>query len=66
MVDYLLTEETEKRLVEIGWSHFPVRPVEVDESCVEVSDVKTMEVNYEEVYDYLEQTAEELREIFVR
>lgn len=66
LIDYLLKPETERRMVEMGWSHAPLRPMQVESKCFELGDVKGMDVSLAAVYDSLETSKQQLREIFIR
>lgn len=66
LIDYLVSPETEAELVRIGWSHIPVRDVGRKPECFGDLDLKAMNVDYQSIYDNLEQSKEELERIFVR
>jgi iron(III) transport system substrate-binding protein len=61
-----LREETEKLLIESGWSHLPIRPIDARIGCIDISNVKGMDVSLTDVYNQLERTKRELAEIFIR
>lgn len=65
-IDYIVSVETEARLVEIGWSHVPLRPVDVEIGCLDATDVRAMEVSLDQVYRELARSQQELGEMFVR
>lgn len=65
-IDFLLSKETENKLVEMGWCHFPVRPVSGINACVDTGDIREMEVDYGKVYLELGRSTAEMREIFVQ
>ncbi len=66
LIDYLLSEEVEQKLLEIGWSHLPVRDIEVEVSCFTADNIRLMEVDFEAVYRQLETVKAELTDIFIR
>ena len=66
LIDYLLSEPTVSMLVEMGWFQLPLRDLEVDQGYFDANIVKGMDVNYVEIYDYIEQAKSEMAEIFVR
>lgn len=66
LIDYLLSEAVERRLVEIGWSQLPVRDIPVEQSCFSAEGARLMEVDFAEVYLELEQVKSELSELFIR
>ncbi len=66
LIDYLLSTEVEADLVEDGWLQVTLRPVGAEQSYFDASSVRGMDVDYLEVYGYLEQVKKDLAEIFVR
>lgn len=66
LIDYLLSRDVERRLVEAGWSHVPVRDVGATAPHIRAAGVKCMNVDLETVCRYLDQVKRELPEIFVR
>ncbi len=66
LIDYLLSEETVIELVDRGWFQLPLRDIEVDQEYFDASSVKGMDVNYVEIYGFIEQAKREMTEIFVR
>jgi len=66
LIDYLLSEETVGELVELGWFQLPLRDLEVDQEYFDANSVKGMDVNYVEIYGFIEQAKREMTEIFVR
>lgn len=66
LIDFLLSKEVEKQLVESGWCHIPSRQLGVRPDCLDASNVKAMKVNLEEVYKQLELAKRELTQVFVR
>jgi len=66
LIDYLVSADTEGRLVDSGWSHVPVRPLDVSVDCLDASNVRPMAVSFDEVYDALSRSQEELNALFVQ
>lgn len=66
LIDYLLSEETVGDLVESGWFQLPLREIDVNQEYFDASSVKGMDVNYVEIYEFIEQAKREMAEIFVR
>jgi len=66
LIDFLLSKEVEKQLVESGWCHIPSRQLGIQPDCLDASNVKAMEVNLENVYKQLEIAKRELTQVFVR
>ena len=66
LIDYLLSTEVEQHLVEIGWSHLPVRDIPVEQDCFAVEGARLMQVDFAQVYQELEQVKAELSDLFIR
>jgi len=67
LVDFLLRPETEKMLLEAGFSHFPLHiDLQAYEECIPADSVHVMAVDYQQVYQFFEVTQSELRAIFLR
>jgi iron(III) transport system substrate-binding protein len=66
LIDFLLSKEVEKQLVESGWCHIPSRQLGIQPDCLDASNVKAMEVNLEDVYKQLELAKRELTQVFIR
>jgi iron(III) transport system substrate-binding protein len=66
LIDYLLSQSVAEELVEAGWSHVPLRPVEVRAACLPGLDVQSMQVNLQDIYDQLERAQDELAQLFIR
>ncbi len=66
LIDYLLSKETVSELVGTGWFQLPLRHLEVNQTYFDANSVKGMDVNYVEIYSFIEQAKREMTEIFVR
>ncbi len=66
LIDYLLSHEVERKLVESGWCHFPVRDYPDLDTGLDTAGVREMAVNYEEIYFKLESSTEDLRNLFIQ
>lgn len=66
LIDYMVSREVERRLVESGWCHVPVRECDEQPRHIQAADVKAMQVNLEEVYQQIARVKRELAEIFVK
>lgn len=66
LIDWLLTKEMEKKLIDQGWSHIPVRPITIDTSCIPSVEIKNMDVSFAKIYEQRDQVNEDLSEIFIR
>lgn len=64
LIDYLLSAESERRLVEIGWCQVTLRPVGA-RSALDLDHLRSMDVSYAEIQSSLHQAVEDLRPIFV-
>lgn len=65
LIDYLLSKEMEKKLIERGWSHVPVRPIDIETDCIPKGNIKNMNVTFEEIFNYREMVNQQMTEIFV-
>jgi len=66
LIDFLLSEDVEQRLIEAGWTHVPLRPLNIRQDCLENMDIKGMNISLQEVYQSFEYSKKELLEIFIR
>ena len=66
LIDYLLSEETFSELVKLGYFQTSLRNFAIDQPYLNASSVKGMNVNYIEIYAFIEQAKREMAEIFVR
>ncbi len=66
LIDYLLSEAVEKALVDSGWSHIPVRPLDAGQSCFDAAGIRHMEVDFAALNLLLEQSKTELTSVFIR
>ncbi|WP_156946440.1 extracellular solute-binding protein [Desulfitibacter alkalitolerans] len=66
LIDWLLTKEMEKTLIDHGWSHIPVRPITSDNSCIPPVEVKNMDVTFKQIFDQRDLVNRDLAEMFVR
>ena len=67
LLDYLLSVEVEQKLVDAGFSHIPLHPeIAPPTSCISTQNIKAMDVDYAQVYRFMEISQTELREIFLR
>jgi iron(III) transport system substrate-binding protein len=67
MIDYLLSHETESRLAFSESAQMPLRSgVEKPDSMADISEIKTMDVDYHKVAQYLEKASRFCQELFAR
>ncbi len=66
LIDYLLSKEVEEDMILSGWSHIALRPLEVEQSCLESVSIQGMDVTLIEVYEQFERVKSELATIFIR
>ena len=66
LIDFLLSEEVEQRLIEAGWTHIPLRSLNIHQDCLENMDIKGMNISLQEIYHSFERSKKELLEIFIR
>ncbi len=65
LIDYLLSKEVENKLVESGWSHIPLRKIKTKAKCFNSANIKSMNVDLEEVYGKMQIAMDELKDVFV-
>lgn len=63
-IEFLLSAETEQKMVDIGWIHIPVHAGITPAAAFNIGSVKAMAVNFEEVYVNLEPSKNDMIEIF--
>lgn len=66
LIDFLLSIETAKLLIENGWSQIPLRSVDARSGCNLDTNIVTMQIDLKSVYEQLETASSELTEIFIR
>jgi iron(III) transport system substrate-binding protein len=65
LVEYLASKEVEKKLVESGFCEVPIHESNKNISTI-ATNVKTMEVSFEDIFNNVENVKNELSDIFVR
>ncbi|NSW89615.1 MAG: extracellular solute-binding protein [Firmicutes bacterium] len=66
-IDFILKPESEKYLLEeLGWIQTTVRPVGASNKYFNPDSVKSLKVKLEDIYQYMEQAKNELKELFIR
>jgi iron(III) transport system substrate-binding protein len=65
-MDYLLSKDTESRLVHAGWIQVASRDLPEKVTCLNGTAIRPMAVNYQDVYDGIQMTKTDLAEIFIR
>lgn len=65
-IEFLLSAETEKSLVDDGWIHIPAHESVAPSKEIEAKNIKIMQVDFNEVYKKLEKSKNDMTEIFVR
>ncbi len=68
LIDYLLSPEVEARLVEMNWIQVPSRalPTTVKPACAVGSEVRGMQIAFDDIYQMLETARADLQVLFVR
>lgn len=70
LIDYLLSDDVEVELLQAGWFSLSLRPeinlAAINAPCLLETQVQGMQVRFEDIYRYLDQSKSELTEIFVR
>jgi iron(III) transport system substrate-binding protein len=65
-IDFLLSRDVANSLVKAGWSHIPLRPVDVQSSCMINPDIKRMNISLEDIYKQLSSSQKDLAEIYIK
>ena len=65
-IDYLLSRDTEGRLVRAGWIQIASRDLSEKVPCLNGTSIRPMAVNYQDIYEGIAMTKTDLAEIFVR
>jgi iron(III) transport system substrate-binding protein len=66
LTDYLLSRDTEAELVRSGWIQVPSRDVGAGNPCMNPGGIRMMNTSYPEIFPYLAESQQDLREIFIR
>jgi iron(III) transport system substrate-binding protein len=66
LLDYLVSEKVEKKLIESGWSHIPLHDADMETTCVSTGNLRAMEVNMPAVFQELERAKTDLTTLFIR
>lgn len=67
LIDYLLSSETETKLAFGESAQLPLREgVDKPSHIADINDITTMQVNYEQVTTFIEQSAKFNQELFIR
>ena len=65
-IDFLLSKAIARELVRSGWFSITIRDVALQPVCFDTSEVRGMPVDLNAIYDRMEETKQELQEIFIR
>lgn len=65
-IDFLLSREVTKLLIESGWSHLPLRAMDVQSKCLPNAKIKGMIVQLEDVSAQMEVSKKDLSKIYIR
>lgn len=63
LIDYLLNVDTEQLMIKSGWIHFSVRPMN---NSLNRLDIKSLNVEFEKIFNNIERSKKEMTEIFIR
>jgi iron(III) transport system substrate-binding protein len=64
-MDFLLDRKSESAMVASGWIQIPVRDIPAS-PCINSTGIKTIPVTYQDIYDALQPSQEDLITIFIR
>jgi iron(III) transport system substrate-binding protein len=65
-IDFLLSREVTKLLIESGWSHIPLRAMDVRSKCLSNAQIKGMNVRLEDVSAQMEFSKKDLAKIYIQ
>lgn len=65
-LDYLYSVETEKLLIDIGWTQVSTRDIDVDLNYFDINAIKMMNCSLEEIYKFVEKAKMILKDVFIR
>jgi iron(III) transport system substrate-binding protein len=65
-LDYIYSSETEKLLMDIGWTQVSVRSIEVTMPYFEINTIKMMDLSLEEVYQTVEKAKLILKDVYIK
>ncbi|MDF1617797.1 extracellular solute-binding protein [Petrocella sp. FN5] len=66
LIDFLLEKDMEKTLIEAGWSHIPVRQIDITPTCMSTDEVYPMQISFEEMFNYRDKVNQDMTTIFVK
>ncbi len=66
LVDFLLSEQTERMLVASGWSHAPARQLDTAPPCFSFPSLRRMRVDPERMAGMVDRAREDLRALFAK
>lgn len=67
LIDYLLTADVERALIEGDFAHIPLHAGLQDvQACLSIDRIHAMDVDFAQVYRHLEAVQADLREVFLR
>lgn len=65
-MDYILTLESEEKLIEMDWCQMATRKVDISSPYIDINQVKTIDVNLEEIYGSLDDSQQTLKSMFMK
>ncbi len=65
-LDYIYSIETEKLLMDIGWTQVSVRTIEVAMPYFDMNTIKMMDLSLEEVYQTVEKAKMILKDVYIK
>ena len=67
LIDFLLSAEVEQSLINSGFSHIPLHSnLDMSNSCVSTNNIRILNVDFLDVYEYFDIAQQDLREIFLK
>jgi iron(III) transport system substrate-binding protein len=65
-IDFVLSRQVANLLIQSGWSHIPLRPVDARSNCLIDHNIKGMNVSLNDVYQQLQPSQKDLADIFLQ
>jgi len=65
-MDYILSLESEEKLIEMDWCQMATRKVDIASPYIDINQVKTIDVNLEDIYGSLEDSQHNLKSMFMK
>jgi len=64
-IDFLLDISTTEKLIDSGWIQIPLRKTN-NENIINISTIKTMDINYEDIYKIYNNSSNDMIDLFIK